>query len=88
MWGHVWAYVYKQSMYVSTYVWMGEYVIESMWKCVWGDMCCVYMSVCIGEYKEFAMKGLEQSSLQMNNASLEVRGEITKSEVKIEQDGG
>lgn len=51
-------------------------------------MCCTYASICMGEYKEFAMKGLEQPSLQMTNASLEVRGEITRSGAKIEQDEG
>lgn len=48
-------------------------------------MCCTYVFVCMGES---ATKGLEQPSLQMSNTSLEVRGEITGSGVKIEQYGG
>lgn len=51
-------------------------------------MCCTYVSVFMGKYKESAMKGLEQPSLQMSNTPLEVREEITGSGVKIEQDGG
>lgn len=51
-------------------------------------MCCTYVSVYMGKYKESAVKGLEQPSLQMSNAPLGVRGEITARGVKIEQDGG